>query len=116
MRVAILGLSLAGCMAATPLPTQTPAQVSACSSDATWHNVTGWAASALGAGTTAESAAGAAVSDANTKTTLAVAGIVTGAVGLATALASQAFASAYGADGCSPPLAPASFPEADGGP
>jgi hypothetical protein len=92
----------AGCMQSIPQPGQTPAQVQACSTDATLTNVLHGTAGSLGAVDVAAGAVALAVPGAATAMTIvSIAGgaLAAGSTGWAT-LTSQAYAN----DGCAPVL------------
>lgn len=108
--MAIFGLvvlfagSQTACMAANQQPGQTPAQVQACSTDATIHNVLTIASGVLAGGATTEATVAGLAKDDTTKNDLAIAGAVTAGVAGAAVLASQIVTSAYNNDGCAPAL------------
>lgn len=100
----ILACTMSGCMASIAQPGQTPAQLQACSTDATLHNISAYVAGAAAVGATTEASFAAAESSPSTQQGLAIAGIATAAVaGLAT-LGSQLTLAAYNSDGCGPAL------------
>lgn len=96
-------LASSGCMAAVQQPGQTPAQVSACSTDATLHNVLLGAAGILTTGTATEASI-AATQDANVSKTLAITGAATGGAAAALLGASVLVAQTYNNDRCAPAL------------
>lgn len=101
--VAVLCLFMSGCMASIQQPGQTPAQVSACSNDATLHNVLLGAAGILTTGTATEASI-AATQDANVGKTLAITGAATGGAAAALLGASVLVAESYNNDKCAPAL------------
>lgn len=110
MRIPVLVLFLAwvvtagcGCMVAIPQPGQTPQQVSACTTDATWHNVTQGAAGVLAGGAATEASV-AATQDPNVGKTLAVSGAITAGVAGGLTLVSALLGNVYTSDGCKPSL------------
>lgn len=105
MRAALLALMLPGCMASTPQHGQTPAQVQACSSDSTWHNILTTASGILAGGASTEATVAAA--DPGAGKPLAIGGAITAGVGGGLLLAGEAFGQAYTAQGCGAGAGPA---------
>ena len=93
-----------GCMVAIPQPGQTPAQVQACSSDATVHNIAAWSAGVLAAGGTTEASIAAADSNPTVQKDLAITGIATAALAGVATLTAETEANAYNSQGCGPAL------------
>lgn len=97
-----LSVGVSGCMVALPQPGQTPAQVQACSTDATLHNILLYTSGGLT--TTAGVEASVASQTPSASQGLAIAGAIT-AGAAALALGGSTFvANTYNADGCAPTL------------
>lgn len=92
-----------GCMVSVAQPGQTPAQVDACTTDATAHNVLLGAAGILAGGAATQASVGA-TQDPNVNKTLAVSGAITAGVAGGLTLAAGLFDNAYTNDGCKPSL------------
>jgi len=101
---ATVELNVCGCMASTPQPGQTPAQVAACSADAALHNIAVYSAGILAAAGAAEGAVAATESQPATEHALAVGGIVTAAVAGGATLAAELLGASYAGQGCAPAL------------
>jgi hypothetical protein len=104
---ATVELNVCGCEFAVAQPGQTPAQVQACSTDATLHNVAVYGAGVLAAAGAAEGAVAATESQPSTEHALAVSGIVTAAVAGGATLAAELLGASYTSQGCAPALPPA---------
>ena len=84
LAIALAALSLVGCIPGAPIVPVTPAnqaQIAACGSIVTVHNGVVVGDFVVGAGATGLASAAAVVNDVGTKNGLAVAGIITSAVG-----------------------------------
>ncbi len=101
--VASLLAGACGCQVALPQPGQTPAQVQACTNDATAHNVLVGAAGVLSTGAGIESAV-ATQTDPKVAQGLAIGAAVTAGLAAASTGVGLIFAQAYNRDGCSPAL------------
>lgn len=99
----LAGCTQIGCMQAIPQPGQTPAQVQACTVDATAHNVLIGTAGGLSTGAGVESAI-ATSTDPNTSKGLVIGAAVTAGVAAIAVGAGTLFAQAYNNDGCAPSL------------